>query len=146
MNPFRNRLSVRHGIAMMAAVCAGAVALGAANPAQASTRGSVSISFGSRDRCAEPRCAPPVRRVYEVRVDCDYERGMSVGKDAGYDAGFRDGVRAMCYDACPTASFCNVNASFERGYRAAFARAYADGFARGKAERCEIRPHRPVCR
>lgn len=113
-----------------------ALSLSAASSAQASPSGWRSIEFGINARhCEQPRVIRHCEPVCESYADRERNRGFAVGKDAGFDAGYRDGIRGSCFDDCPTASLCRVSDFFERGYRAGFSRAYADGYARGKADR-----------
>ena len=128
----------------MLAVLFTALSLGTAASAEGSPSGRTWITIGfNSSHCREPRVvrhhAPPC----DSYADRERERGFLAGREAGFDAGYRDGIRGTCYSDCPTASFCHVSDFFARGYRAGFGRAYADGYARGKAER----HHRiPRCR
>ena len=119
---------------VLGALAVGVTAMCATAPAQAEQRNPTAIVVGHIER---DDCCQPIWRPARERFDCDYERGFAIGRDRGFDAGFRDGSYGRCYENRPTASFAHVSCEFRDGYLAGFTKAYAAGFERGSdARRC----------
>ena len=68
----------------------------------------------------------------------EYDMGVKAGRCAGFDEGYRDGLKGNCFDDCVTNDLRGASKPFRDGYFWAYTRAYSRGFEQGKCERpCE---------
>lgn len=132
---FTKRMVHRCALSYLAA---GALALLAAAPAQASHRHSRTIISSGHFEVSLGRSSCRSGRSYSER---EYQRGAARGQCDGFDAGYRDGLHGRCFYDEPKALPCGSSRRFQDGYQDAFIAAYRDGFDRGRCERrCSPQP------